>query len=173
MRSVTPRSMVVSGRRSFLVSLFLARTLQIFHSSLNNHNINHTIECCSPINTLSPALTSDSESSRSDLTGSPTSSSSTGYPRHDRLLPCPSPNSAPRIEHLVVSEDGPVLEYICKALDFPPSFVAELIRFGAVYYALVSPQPPSIAPQEQIRIFKEETEPSVLRKRSSIKGMSG
>ncbi|KAK4258977.1 hypothetical protein QN277_005362 [Acacia crassicarpa] len=172
MRSVTPPSMVVSGCRSFLVSLSLARTLQISHSSLNNHNINYAIKCCSPINTLSPALTSDSEPSRSDLASSPTSSSSTGYPRHDRLLPCPSPNSAPRIEHLVVSEDGPVLEYICKALDFPPSSVAELIRLGAVYYALVSPQPPSTAPQEQIRIFREATEPSVLRKRSSIKGMT-
>ncbi|KAI9123375.1 hypothetical protein K1719_004675 [Acacia pycnantha] len=78
MRSVTPPSMVVSGCRSFLVSLSLARTLQISHSSLNNHNINYTIKCCSPINTLSPALTSDSESSRSDLTSSPSSSYSTG-----------------------------------------------------------------------------------------------
>jgi len=45
-----------------------------------------------------------------------------------------------------------------------------LIQFGAVYYALVCPQPPPNATEEQIRVFKEVTEPSVLSKRASIKG---
>lgn len=44
---------------------------------------------------------------------------SSSYPKYDRLLPCPKHKSPPRIEHLVVSEGGPVLEYICKALDLP------------------------------------------------------
>lgn len=86
------------------------------------------------------------------------------------MLPCPSHKTPPRIEHLVVTEGGPVLEHICKALDLPPLFVSDLIQFGAVYYALVCPQPPPNATEEQIRIFKEVTEPSVLRKRASIKG---
>lgn len=49
-------------------------------------------------------------------------------------------------------------------------FVADLIQFGAVYYALVCPQPPPTATEEQIRIFRKVTEPAVLRKRASIKG---
>ncbi|XP_054777323.1 RNA pseudouridine synthase 6, chloroplastic-like isoform X2 [Prosopis cineraria] len=125
MRSVTPASMVVRGCRSFVVSLSLARTLQISHSYLKKHDTNYTVKCCSPMNTLSTALAR--ESSRADLTSTSTTSSSTG-------------------------------------------FVADLIRFGAVYYALVSPQPPPTATQEQIRVFKEATEPSVLKNRSNIKG---
>ncbi|KAM4101859.1 hypothetical protein ACJW30_05G177900 [Castanea mollissima] len=49
-------------------------------------------------------------------------------------------------------------------------FLRHLIHFGAVYYALVCPKPPPSATEEQIRIFKEFTAPSVLRKRASIKG---
>lgn len=49
-------------------------------------------------------------------------------------------------------------------------FLRYLIHFGAVYYALVCPKPPPSATEEQIRIFKEFTAPSVLRKRVSIKG---
>lgn len=49
-------------------------------------------------------------------------------------------------------------------------FVADLIHFGAVYYALVCPEPPPSATPEQIRLFKEVTAPEVLKKRSSIKG---
>jgi len=41
------------------------------------------------------------------------------YPKYDRLLPCPTHKSPPRIEHLVVSQGGPVLQYISKALDLP------------------------------------------------------
>ncbi|XP_024046025.1 RNA pseudouridine synthase 6, chloroplastic isoform X3 [Citrus clementina] len=96
--------------------------------------------------------------------------SSYGYPEYHRLLPCPSQNCPPRVEHLVVSEGGPVLEYICRELNLPPLFVADLIHFGAVYYALVCPKPPLTATPEQMRVFKEVTDPSVLSKRSSIKG---
>ncbi|OVA11109.1 Pseudouridine synthase [Macleaya cordata] len=99
-----------------------------------------------------------------------TNSSSDGCPEYNRLLPCPLQNGPPRVEHLVVLEGGPVLEYISKALDLPPLFVADLIHFGAVYYALVCPKPPPSATPEQIKIFKEVTEPSVLRNRTSIKG---
>ena len=49
-------------------------------------------------------------------------------------------------------------------------FVADLIHFGAVYYALVCPQPPPSATPEQVEAFKEATAPSVLKKRVSIKG---
>ncbi|KAH9796435.1 RNA pseudouridine synthase 6 [Citrus sinensis] len=99
-----------------------------------------------------------------------TTPSSYGYPEYHRLLPCPSQNCPPRVEHLVVSEGGPVLEYICRELNLPPLFVADLIHFGAVYYALVCPKPPLTATPEQMRVFKEVTDPSVLSKRSSIKG---
>ncbi|GFZ06321.1 pseudouridine synthase family protein [Actinidia rufa] len=92
------------------------------------------------------------------------------YPEYHRLLPCPSENSPPRVEHLVVTVGGPVLEYISKALDLPPLYVADLIHFGAVYYALVCPEPPLTATPEELRIYKEATAPSVLRNRPSIKG---
>ncbi|KAE8721047.1 RNA pseudouridine synthase 6 [Hibiscus syriacus] len=59
-------------------------------------------------------------SSRVDVVQTAATSSVNGYPKYDRLLPCPSDNGPPRVEHLVVSEGGPVLEYICKALDLPP-----------------------------------------------------
>lgn len=49
-------------------------------------------------------------------------------------------------------------------------FVADLIHFGAVYYALVCPEPPPTATPEQICVYKEVTAPSVLQKRASIKG---
>ncbi|XP_010267715.1 PREDICTED: RNA pseudouridine synthase 6, chloroplastic [Nelumbo nucifera] len=108
--------------------------------------------------------------SRTDVSAPVSSPSANGYPEYTRLLPCPLQNGPPRIEHLVVSEGGPVLEYISKALDLPPLFVADLIHFGAVYYALVCPEPPPNAMPEQIRVYKEVTAPSVLKNRLSIKG---
>ncbi|XP_043689491.1 RNA pseudouridine synthase 6, chloroplastic [Telopea speciosissima] len=98
------------------------------------------------------------------------SSAVNSYPKYNRLLPCPLQNGPPRVEHLVVSEGGPVLEYISNALDLPHLFVADLIHFGAVYYALVCPVPPPSATPEQIKLFKEVTAPSVLKRRQSIKG---
>ncbi|KAF5782756.1 putative 23S rRNA pseudouridine(955/2504/2580) synthase [Helianthus annuus] len=93
------------------------------------------------------------------------------HEEYGRLLPCPSENVLPRnIEHLVVREEGPVLDFIAKALDLPPLYVADLIHFGAVHYALVCPKPPLTATSEEIKLYKEFTKPSVLRKRPSIKG---
>ena len=119
-------------------------------------------------------------------------------PKYGRLLPCPSHHGPPRVEHLVVKDGGTVLEYICKVLDLPPlwvflhccpiswtfflslycssqcprfkRFVADLIHFGAVYYALVCPKPPPTATPKEIELYKQYTDPAVLSKRVSIKG---
>ncbi|KAI0498779.1 hypothetical protein KFK09_019672 [Dendrobium nobile] len=96
--------------------------------------------------------------------------SADGHTEYSRLLPCPSHNMVPRIEHLVVSEDGNVLDYISKALRLPSKYVADLIQFGAIHYALVCPKPPPTATPEQVKIYREVTEPSVLQRRSSLKG---
>ncbi|XP_042485487.1 RNA pseudouridine synthase 6, chloroplastic isoform X2 [Macadamia integrifolia] len=108
--------------------------------------------------------------SGTDVGAAISSSAINGYPKYNRLLPCPLQNGPPRVEHLVVSEGGPVLEYISNALDLPHLFVSDLIHFGAVYYALVCPEPPPSATPEQVKLFKEVTAPSVLKKRQSIKG---
>ncbi|KAL5197859.1 hypothetical protein ABZP36_001371 [Zizania latifolia] len=92
------------------------------------------------------------------------------YPVYDRLLPCPLQDDPPRIEHLVAREDVVAADFISRSLSLPPLYVADLIKFGAVYYALVAPQPPSYAAPEHVRIFREVTDPSVLRRRASIKG---
>nr|XP_043608978.1 RNA pseudouridine synthase 6, chloroplastic-like [Erigeron canadensis]XP_043608980.1 RNA pseudouridine synthase 6, chloroplastic-like [Erigeron canadensis] len=90
---------------------------------------------------------------------------------YSRLLPCPAHNTLPRnIQHLVVKQGGPVLDFITNALDLPPLYVADLIHFGAVHYALVCPKPPSTATHEEIKLYKEFTKPSILRKRPSLKG---
>ena len=39
-----------------------------------------------------------------------------------------------------------------------------------MHYALVCPKPPLTATPEQVKLFKEVTSPSVLSKRTSIKG---
>uniref|UniRef100_A0A1D1YKR7 RNA pseudourine synthase 6, chloroplastic n=1 Tax=Anthurium amnicola TaxID=1678845 RepID=A0A1D1YKR7_9ARAE len=109
------------------------------------------------------APTATTISSNTSLPGS-------GCYEYDRLLPCPSQNRLPRVEHIVVSGGGYVLEYISKELNLPHLYVADLIHFGAVYYALVCPTPPPSATPEQIEIFKKVTAASVLQKRASIKG---
>ncbi|KAK7359748.1 hypothetical protein VNO77_01713 [Canavalia gladiata] len=158
------------GCRSFTVPV-VAHALRISRAALiKRHNKLLLSWCCRSSHNSNTALAGETESSTIDVGNLTATSSSNSYPKYDRLLPCPSHKSPPRIEHLVVSEGGPVLEHICKALDLPSLYVADLIQFGAVYYALVCPQPPPNATQEQIRIFKEVTEPSVLRKRASIKG---
>ncbi|OWM83484.1 hypothetical protein CDL15_Pgr012965 [Punica granatum] len=45
-----------------------------------------------------------------------------------------------------------------------------IFEFGAVHAALVCPQPPPSATPEQMRIYKEVTDPVVLKSRASIKG---
>ncbi|KAJ7946266.1 RNA pseudouridine synthase 6 chloroplastic [Quillaja saponaria] len=167
MGSVTLATIIASGYRSFGMPVAVLRTLAITREAVNI--------CCKKRVVAWSCRSShigalNCESSRIDVTHTTCTSPVNCYPEYQRLLPCPPQNHAPRVEHLVVSEGGPVLEYICKALDLPPLFVTDLIHFGAVYYALVSPQPPPSATPEQIRIFKEVTKPSVLRKRDSIRG---
>ncbi|XVE87821.1 hypothetical protein DITRI_Ditri19aG0018900 [Diplodiscus trichospermus] len=158
-----------NGCRSLSAPVSLLRMLtSIDASSLHKHK--KSIRKSTALSCLSSSKRHLScLSSKGDVALIATTTSVNGYPEYHRLLPCPSQNGPPRVEHLVVSEGGHVLEYICKALDLPPLFV-NLIHFGAVYYALVCPQPPPSATPEQIRIFKEVTAPSVLSKRASIKG---
>ncbi|MED6143887.1 hypothetical protein PIB30_009959 [Stylosanthes scabra] len=166
--------LLTAGYRSFAAPA--ARALGITRQVLSKHRNEHAaIWHCRRSYNSSTALAAETETSRivagnTTVASSSSSSSSTSFPKYDRLLPCPTQKSTPRIEHLVVSEGGLVLEYICEALDLPPLFVADLIRFGAVYYALVCPQPPPTATEEEIRIFRRVTDPLVLRKRDSIKG---
>lgn len=103
-------------------------------------------------------------------TVTPPTPSFNGYPEYSRLLPCPSTNVPPRVEHLVVLEESPVCEYISKSLNLPPLYVADLIQFGAVYCALVCPDPPVTATPEQIQLYKQFTSPELLKRRHSIKG---
>nr|CAN68642.1 hypothetical protein VITISV_030809 [Vitis vinifera] len=133
-----------SNCRSFGTPVALARTLASSNVFSRRHK---RVVWCSNNPTCTRELTASSDSANT--------SSVNGYPEYHRLLPCPSQNGPPRVEHLVVSEGG---------------FVADLIHFGAVYYALVCPEPPPSATPEQVRLFKEVTAPSVLRKRPSIKG---
>ncbi|KAK9267502.1 hypothetical protein L1049_009930 [Liquidambar formosana] len=163
-------SLWTSNCRSFGPPVALVRTFASTYA-LNKHRHHKNATLYSLNRNKRKLLTCKSSSTSPDITATATTTSSVnGYPEYHRLLPCPSQNGPPRIEHLVVSEGGPVSEYISKALDLPPLFVADLIHFGAVYYALVCPEPPQSATPEQIRIFKEVTAPSVLKKRSSIKG---
>ncbi|XP_062161435.1 RNA pseudouridine synthase 6, chloroplastic [Alnus glutinosa] len=164
MGSLSLASILANGCRSPSSRVALLRTLATTHAALSKHYNKNLVACSSG---CSQSKLSACESSSPDVThNAPVE----GYPDYHRLLPCPSQNGPPRVEHLVVSEGGPVLEFICKVLDLPPLFVADLIHFGAVYYALVCPQPPPSATPEQIRTFEEVTAPSVLRKRASIRG---
>ncbi|KDP20778.1 hypothetical protein JCGZ_21249 [Jatropha curcas] len=155
------------GYRSLGASVTIRRTLAVVHCHFNKHQNKNALIWYS----LSSRKRSfGCESSRQEVAHSTTTSSANGYLDYDRLLPCPAQSRPPRVEHLVVLEEGPVLGYICKALELPPLYVADLIQFGAVHYALVCPQPPPTATPEQIRLFEEFTSPSVLKNRASIKG---
>ncbi|XP_052183894.1 RNA pseudouridine synthase 6, chloroplastic [Diospyros lotus] len=153
--------------------LSLVRTLSSF-TSVKTHRISETFWVSRNRKSLPKRTTfgfaCGSSSAVSDVAPSTPTSYRSSYPEYHRLLPCPSENCPPRVEHLVVSTGGPVLEYISKVLDLPPLYVADLIHFGAVYYALVCPVPPPTATPEEIRTYKEATDPSILRKRPSIKG---
>lgn len=50
-------------------------------------------------------------------------------------------NLGPRVEHVQVAAAGLLSEAVGTALALPQSFVLELIRFGAVHYCPVMPQP--------------------------------
>ncbi|XP_047162908.1 RNA pseudouridine synthase 6, chloroplastic isoform X2 [Vigna umbellata] len=169
--AATVASMLFSGGCRSLAVPAAGRSLSISRTALRNHrNKNAPTWCCRSSHNSYNALATESEFSKTDSESLTASTSSDSFPKYDRLLPCPLQKTPPRVEHLVVSEGGPVLEHICKALELPPLYVKDLIQFGAVYYALVCPQPPPSATEEQIRVFKEVTEPSVLCQRASIKG---
>ncbi|XP_073104636.1 RNA pseudouridine synthase 6, chloroplastic isoform X2 [Elaeis guineensis] len=72
-----------------------------------------------------------------------------GYPEYKRLLPCPSQNQPPRVEHLVVSEEGVVLDYISKALHLPPlcyeiDWKSRIIAVADSYVVLDKPAATSV-----------------------------
>ncbi|XP_048447086.1 RNA pseudouridine synthase 6, chloroplastic [Pyrus x bretschneideri] len=170
MAPVSFSSMLANGCRTFSAPAALVRTLALTHVALSEHSNSYRHGKVAWFSRSSNKRKSARQSLKHDVSQPTAVSSANGYPEYTRLLPCPSDNGPPRIEHLVVSEGGPVLEYICKVLDLPLQFVADLIHFGAVYYALVCPRPPPTATQEQMRVFKEVTAPSVLKDRTSIKG---
>ncbi|XP_024984702.1 RNA pseudouridine synthase 6, chloroplastic-like [Cynara cardunculus var. scolymus] len=166
-------AMVPNCRSFILAPVSMLRTL----AAATSHRHKSTSFCCSIWNSdfnfhkknSSRAFSSDSAASLA-VTSTPSSPNSMRHEEYGRLLPCPAESFLPRIEHLVVKDGGPVLDFITRALNLPPLYVADLIHFGAVFYALVCPQPPSTATPEEIKLYKEVTDPSVLRKRSSIKG---
>ncbi|KAM1005106.1 hypothetical protein ACFX2J_005182 [Malus domestica] len=170
MGPVSFSSMLANRCRSFSAPAALVRTLALTHVALSEHSNSYRHVKVAWFSRSSNKRKSARQSLKQDVSQPTAVSSANGYPEYTRLLPCPSDNGPPRIEHLVVSEGGPVLEYICKVLDLPLQFVADLIHFGAVYYALVCSRPPPTATQEQMRVFKEVTAPSVLKDRASIKG---
>lgn len=114
-------------------------------------------------------FSSSSSSSNLGLGSVVTAPSDNGCPKYDRLLPCPSTSHPPRVEHLVVLEEGPVCDYISKTLNLPLLYVADLIHFGAVHYALVHPKPPATASPEQIQLYERFTSPLFLKQRKSLK----
>ncbi|KAB2634074.1 RNA pseudouridine synthase 6 [Pyrus ussuriensis x Pyrus communis] len=170
MGPVSFSSMLANGCRSFSAPAALVRTLALTHVALSEHSNSYRHVKVAWFSRSSNKRKSARQSLKQDVSQPTAVSSANGYPEYTRLLPCPSDNGPPRIEHLVVSEGWPVLEYICKVLDLPLQFVADLIHFGAVYYALGCPWPPPTATLEQMRVFKEVTAPSVLKDRASIKG---
>ncbi|GAV85190.1 PseudoU_synth_2 domain-containing protein [Cephalotus follicularis] len=173
MSSVSLASMLASSCRSYAAPLSLLRKLASTSACSLSKNKHHTrdkknVFALSGLSSKNKAFAC--ESSKPDIAQATSTVSINGYPEYNRLLPCPLHNGPPRIEHLVVSKGGPVLKYICEELKLPPLFVADLIQFGAVHYALVCPRPPPTATPEQIKVFKEVTDPLLLRKRASIKG---
>ncbi|KAG0587660.1 hypothetical protein KC19_2G181400 [Ceratodon purpureus] len=83
---------------------------------------------------------------------------------YDRLMPCPDYSLPPRVEHLLIEKNGNIVDIICEELSLPPLYVADLIRFGAVFYALECPTPPPSATPEQLELYNR-----VLKLRSSRK----
>ncbi|XP_021719668.1 RNA pseudouridine synthase 6, chloroplastic-like isoform X2 [Chenopodium quinoa] len=51
---------------------------------------------------------------------------------------------------------------------FANGYVADLIHFGAVYYALVHPEPPATATPEQVQVYEKFTSPHLLKQRQSL-----
>ncbi|KAF8096942.1 hypothetical protein N665_0298s0012 [Sinapis alba] len=155
---------LTTGYRNLTVPISLLRTLASTRFTTPLLHYKHTPRSLSSSRRLTCLSSLQTDSTNQ------TTLSSSGYPEYNRLLPCPAHNFPPRIEHMVVLEDVRVADYISKELNLPPLYVADLIEFGAVHYALVCPKPPLTATPEQVKLFKEVTSPLVLSKRTSIKG---
>lgn len=56
-------------------------------------------------------------------------------------IPPTGQNLGPRVEHIHIASNGLLSDAVATALQLPQSFVLELIRFGAVHYCPVMPQP--------------------------------
>ncbi|XP_076909460.1 RNA pseudouridine synthase 6, chloroplastic-like [Bidens hawaiensis] len=157
----------IPSYRSLVVApVTLLRTL----AAVTTHRHKTTIFCRSIWDSENNSSRSRAFASKSAVAAAVTSSDSKRCAEYGRLLPCPSESFQPRIEHLVVKEGCTILDFITKSLDLPPLYVADLIHFGAVFYALVCPKPPSTATPEQLKLYHEVTDPSVLKMRPSIKG---
>ncbi|KAM1762707.1 hypothetical protein ACFX12_005320 [Malus domestica] len=104
---------------SFSALAALVRTLALTHVALSEHSNSYRHVKVAWFSRSSNRRKSARQSLKQDVSQPTAVSSANGYPEYTRLLPCPSYNGPPRIEHLVVSEGGPVLEYICKVLDLP------------------------------------------------------
>ncbi|WCJ20254.1 hypothetical protein M5689_002501 [Euphorbia peplus] len=168
MTSLSLTSLFSGGCRSYGAPPSLRRTLASFNSHpITNHRSKNGLSLFSLSSNHRDFFC---QSSKIQPASTDTTFSVNGCFEYDRLLPCPSFNRPPRVEHLVVFEESRILDYICKVLDLPPLFVADLIHFGAVHYALVCPQPPPTATPEEFRLFEEVTAPEVLKNRASIKG---
>ncbi|EFJ05993.1 hypothetical protein SELMODRAFT_136149, partial [Selaginella moellendorffii] len=74
---------------------------------------------------------------------------------YKRLLPCPSTQLGPRIEHLLVKKKGTVLSIVSEVLKLPSEYVADLMSFGAVHHALRCPKPPLNLTPQQVQLFKK------------------
>lgn len=111
-------SILGNGCRSLSAPVALVRTLALTHVALSEHSSNYRHVKVAWFSQRSKKKRVACESLKEEITHPIVASSVYGYP-YTRLLPCPSQNGPPRVEHLVVSEGGPVLEYICKNLDLP------------------------------------------------------
>ncbi|XP_071689703.1 RNA pseudouridine synthase 6, chloroplastic-like [Rutidosis leptorrhynchoides] len=175
--AVVPKLRTITNLTLQLIPTLSTASATITTTATNHHHKTTTFSSVLNSNLFNlhhknRAFTSDSTAVvSSSSTLSTPNPNSTRHEEYGRLLPCPAENSLPRnIEHLVVRKGGPILDFIANSLDLPRLYVADLIHFGAVHYALVCPKPPSTATMEEIKLYKEFTKPSVLRKRVSIKG---
>lgn len=72
-------------------------------------------------------------------------------------IPPTGRNVGPRVEHIEVTADGQLADVISTALQLPAWFVLELLRFGAVHYCPIMPNPATavrhlVAPEHLQRV---------------------
>ncbi|KAH8957014.1 hypothetical protein BDL97_07G070700 [Sphagnum fallax] len=105
-------------------------------------------------------------------TGSQRKSVFLGPVEYNRLLPCTQHILPARIEHMLVEQEGNIVDIVSTALALPPAYVADLIHFGAMHYALECPTPLPTASSEQLELYNRVTRLRSLQKtqRVSLKG---